>query len=75
MGNEGRSRRAERESAPTWARPPEPARMTCRGFETAAPSILQDERGRVGPLVSLGADRDDGPIAQGRHSEGRKCDV
>ena len=48
----------------------EHAAVIRRGLEMAAPSVLNDERCRVARVgVLLGADRDDGPIAQGRHSE------
>ena len=58
--NGGRSPRRECESAPTLARPPEPAGVIRRGLESVASSILQDGAAR--------ADDHDGPIAEGRHA-------
>jgi hypothetical protein len=64
----GRSHPAECESAPDRALPTEYAGVLRRGLEPAARSTMQDERGGAGQLGLLEADRDDCPIAQGRHS-------
>ena len=56
----GRSHPTDCESAPTWARPPEPAGAIRRGLVAEAPSILQDG--------AASADDHDGPIAESRHA-------